>query len=438
MTPTLPATAPARLRIPRESWLLALMLTLLLVSVQPWVSAQEGSESPLVGVAKVAAIVVVIILALTLVRARAPLGYTPAAMLYLLFAVFVMVTAVFLDDTGSILIRALRLAAGVAAFVLMWPLYRNAPIRLVDALFFAQFLLGLSVIAGLAVAPGSAWRTTGGTGITGETGETGARLMGVFLPMLPPRVAEIGAILVGLAVFYWAFRRFSAWFLAAALILGVALIVFSRTRTPVAALAVALVLGTLAVARTRGARRLFAVLGAALLAGLAAFPLLLTWLQRGQSTEMLSQLTGRTYVWDFILSRQYSLDELVLGQGLGSKRVTLLRGEGDVNQMAIDNTWLDAFWQTGIIGLILIILVFVTAWVTCLRATRGPVRALAVFLMAYITVSSVSESGLTDFSTHSIYALVAICAAAATRGGLPTTITTPLGREARPLQGVRP
>ncbi|WP_026529624.1 O-antigen ligase family protein [Haematomicrobium sanguinis] len=438
MSHPLPSTIHSARRIPRESWLLTLMFTILLVSVQPWVSAQEGSENALVGVAKVGAIVVVLILALTLLRARAPLGYAPAAMAYLLFAVFVILTAVFLDDSGSILVRALRLAAGIAAFVLMWPLYRSAPIRLVDALFFAQFLLGLSVVAGLVLAPGSAWRATGGTGGTGGTGEPGGRLMGVLLPMLPPRVAEIGAILVGLAVFYWAFRRFSAWFLAVAFILGVALMVLSKTRTPVAALAVALILGTLAVARTKGARRVFAVLGAAGIAALAALPALLTWLQRGQDPEMLSQLTGRTYVWNFILTRQYSPEELLLGQGLGSKRVTLLRGEGDVNQMAIDNTWLDAFWQTGIIGLILIILVFVAAWVTCLRAPRGLVRALAVFLMAYITVSSVSESGLTDFSSHSIYALVAVSAAAATRVGLPSSITTPLGREARPLQGVRP
>jgi hypothetical protein len=106
---------------------------------------------------------------------------------------------------------------------------------------------------------------------------------------------------------------------------------------------------------------------------------------------------------------------VLLGHGLGNKGVLLRRGEGDVDVMAIDNAWLALFWETGWLGLGVVLLALVAAVAAVARAPTPYVRAATGFLIVYVVISSVTETGLSDLSSQTLHVLVAAGAAYADR-----------------------
>jgi O-antigen ligase len=221
--------------------------------------------------------------------------------------------------------------------------------------------------------------------------------------------------------------------------LGLVLVVLSRTRTAAAALLVGLLAAFLVTCASRQGRRALFVL---LLLVMVVAPLLgpiREWALRQQSATQLNTLTGRTRAWSYVLEQRTSLRTDLLGHGLGNKRVLLRRGEGDVDVMAIDNGWLSLFWETGLVGVVVVLLAVIAAGVSAWRAPTPYVRAAAIFLIGYVAVASLTETGLSDLSSQTLHLLVASAAAYAdrltTRGQrfvLPALATirapTPTGR----------
>jgi len=272
----------------------------------------------------------------------------------------------------------------------------------------AHLLLGLVVVAGLAAAPSAAWTGQGSFG-------GGGRLRGVFLPILPTRVGEIGAILVGLALIALAFHRMQHLPGSILASLGLSLIILSRTRTAAIALLVALFAAFCLTRKYRLGRR---ALRTILLLVLLAIPLLVpirSWVLRGQDSDQFSSFTGRTRAWSGVIEQQSSLSSIMLGNGLGNKAVLVRRGEGDIDVLAIDNGWLSLFWETGLVGLILVLIAVIATVVAVFRAPTPYVRASAGFLVTYVVIASFTESGLSDLSSHTLHILVAAGAAYADR-----------------------
>jgi O-antigen ligase len=403
--------AADRRRLPLEHGIAASVWVLVVMNVQPWVkqpSVPQGQAtvepSGAKGALLAATFMVAVVLAAPRFRARMPATY----LLYIAYLFLATATAFHLSDPRTPLLRVGRLGLAIAIPLLLWSWLAGRPQQFLRAHRLAHLLLGLVVVAGLAAAPGDAWDA-------GRSFGDGGRLQGVFLPLLPPRVGEIGAVLVGLTAIALVFRQARRLPASIVIGLGLVLVVLSRTRTAAAGLLVGLLVAFGITRRHRLGRRGLAALLLLLLLAIPLFIPLRSWAVREQDSELLSSFTGRTLAWSAVLEQQSSWRTVLLGHGLGNKGVLLRRGEGDFDVMGIDNGWLSLFWETGWLGVGVVLLALLTALVGVARAPTPAVRAAAGFLIVYVVVSSVTETGLSDLSSQTLHILVAAGAAYADR-----------------------
>lgn len=400
--PPVPGTTPATDR-DRPSWLWMVLWALLVLSVQPWSSraaAPQGTTGSNNSVLKGVLLGAIFLITLAATKPGFRTRISPATNLYIVYVLFASATVFLLADPAAPLVRLLRLLIGLILLLLLWrPLIRQ-PERLIKAHLIAHVLLALTVVASVAWRPGQAWRPLSSFG-------TGYRLQGVIIPMLPPRVGEVAAVMVGLALIALLSRRLSVLPAGAVIIMGTVLVALSRTRTAAAALAFGLVLALLLTRKTWVGR--LASISVPALIGFVfmSVPALNTWLLRGQGSEQISSLSGRTTSWQYVLDEEVSLQTAIIGHGLGNKRVLLTRGEGDVDVMAIDNSWLSLYWETGLFAVTIVGIAMIVAWVSVLRAPTPYVRASGALLLGYVTAASLNESGLSDLSSMTLHLLVA-------------------------------
>lgn len=397
-----PGTTPAAAR-DRPSWLWMVLWALLVLSVQPWssrVAAPQGTTGSNNSLLKGVLLGAIFLITLAATKPGFRTRVSPATNLYIVYALFASATVFLLADPAAPLLRLVRLLIGLVLLLLLWRPLIQRPERLVKAHLIAHVLLALTVVASVAYRPGQAWRPLSSFG-------TGYRLQGVLIPMLPPRVGEVAAIMVGLALVALLARRLSVLPAGALIVMGTMLIALSRTRTAAAALAFGLVLALLLTRKTWVGRLATICVPGLIGAVFLAVPALHTWLLRGQGTKQISSLSGRTTSWQYVLDEQVSLQTAIIGHGLGNKRVLLRRGEGDIDVMAIDNSWLGLYWETGLLAVTIVGLAMVVAWVSVLRAPTPYIRASGALLLGYVTAASLNESGLSDLSSMTLHLLVA-------------------------------
>src|SRR5262249_1616641 len=132
----------------------------------------------------------------------------------------------------------------------------------------------------------------------------GGRLTGVIWPVPPTQVAHYAAVPFGITVVLWLcglMRRRVA--LLSVSITG-AILILTHTRTALAGMVAGILVASLSlfVANAR-VRSVFASAGVVLsLAAITLSSFWTTWLTRGESSQQLSSLTGRTPVWAAVLS----------------------------------------------------------------------------------------------------------------------------------------
>ncbi|WP_407562345.1 O-antigen ligase domain-containing protein [Streptomyces sp. 184] len=246
-----------------------------------------------------------------------------------------------------------------------------------------------SVVAGLAVSPGTAMPEL-----------YGGRLVGALWPLTPPQIGQYSAVIIGLTGLLLLGRRTTG--ASAAVVVGPALVLLamSHTRTATVGLLVGLTLaiGSL-ILTSAAARRFFA--GAVLIAAVAAVGFasaLQAWFLRGQSRENFSSLTGRAKVWDALLAAPRTTSERLFGTGLGDK---------SYDGLPIDNSWLAVYHEQGLVGAAIVAaLLLVLGGVALLRPPSLP-RACAIFLISFCAVSSYTEAGLGDASPYLLHLAVA-------------------------------
>jgi hypothetical protein len=398
-------------RLPFQRLLAVGAWILVVLSVQPWVKppppgplgAVESGTDTGKGVLIAAVFMVAVVLAAPQFRTRVPASY----LFYALYLSVAAATAFHLLDPVPPLLRVVRLGLAVMIPLLLWRWLSANPNQFLRAHRIAHVLLALTVVAGLAAVPGAAWpaRSFG----------AGGRLYGALLPMLPPRVGEIGAIVAGLTAVALAFGTVGRLSGGALIALGLTLIVLSRTRTAAAAMLVGLVAAFFVTRQSPKGRQALCVL---LLAVLVALPLsapVRSWVVREQTVSELTSLTGRTTAWSYVLEQESSIRTVLLGHGLGNKGIVLRRGEGDIGVMAIDNGWLSLLWETGWLGVTLVLCAVAAALVTAWRAPTPYIRAAAMFLIVYVVLASITETGLSDLSSLTLHLLVASAVAYADR-----------------------
>jgi hypothetical protein len=379
------------------------MWCLLVLGVQPWsarVAAPQGTTESTNSMLKGVLLGAIFLIALAATKPGFRTRISPATNLYVIYVMFAAATAFLLAEPLGPLVRLLRMMVGLLMLLLLWRPLIQRPERLIRAHLVAHVLLGLTVVLSVVYRPSEAWRPLSSLG-------TGFRLQGVIVPMLPPRVGEVGAIMAGLALIAVLARRLPVLPAGAVIAIGTVLVALSRTRTAAAAVAFGLVLALFLTRRTWFGRLLTLFVPGLVGVFFLSIPSLHTWLLRGQSTKMISSLSGRTTSWQYVVDEQVSLQTAIIGHGLGNKRVLLTRGEGDIDVMAIDNSWLSLYWETGLLAVTIVGIAMVVAWVSVLRAPTPYVRACGAMLMGYVTAASLNESGLSDLSSMTLHLLVA-------------------------------
>ncbi|MFI7067715.1 hypothetical protein ACIBL3_42435 [Kribbella sp. NPDC050124] len=325
-----------------------------------------------------ASLVAALVLVLSVNR---PVRLRPSVYIFLLItlaseALLASIRAEFLFGA---LFRAGRLFTFALVLWLLTPWWTRRDLLLVRThLIVLWFILG-SVALGLMVAPGTAMFQD--------------RLNGIIWPIPPTQVGHYAAVATGLTAVLWFSGLLKRSVAAVSVLVSVPVLLLTHTRTAlIAMLAGVLIAGlSLFTARTR-ARRFLAIGVVVFTVGaLTVGSVVATWLARGQDSEEVTELTGRRAVWESILAAPRSTFETFFGFGLSNK---------SFNGLPIDSNWLGTYYDVGLVGvaitIMLVLFVLTAAWFR----PQGPQRALALFLVAYCVVASFTESGLSEASPY--------------------------------------
>jgi hypothetical protein len=279
----------------------------------------------------------------------------------------------------GIVYRTFRMAGFVAGLWLLTPWWGRRDLLLVRCYFVSLWVALGSVLLGLFISPHKA-RANG-------------RLTGAVWPIPPTQVAHYAAVAIGLVIVLWFCGYIRGRTTLILAMVGGAILLLTHTRTALLALIASLLIAglSLVVAKPR-VRRLFAAAGAVAAVGVLAFSAAITtWLARGQSSQGLDNLTGRTEVWGPLLAFPRDKFQEIFGFGLSN---------ASFNGFPIDSNWMSSYEQLGLFGVVICVIILIFLLTTAYFQPRGVRRALALFLIAYCLVASFTEDGFTDVSPY--------------------------------------
>lgn len=302
-----------------------------------------------------------------------------------LLVVGTVVTTLQPEHFGTIY-RTVRYAGYVATLWLLTPWWGRRDVLLLRCHLRTLVVLTGSVLLGLLVAPGTA--------------RPGGRLSGAIWPMPATQVAHYSAVAIGLVVVLWFCGHMPGRTTAIVSVLSLVVLLLSHTRTALAALIAGIVVAGLSlIAAKARVRKLFATAGVlAAIAVMTSSAVIATWLARGQDSQGLSNLTGRTEVWGPLLAAPRDKFQEIFGFGLSN---------ASFHGLAIDSNWLASYQQQGLFGMIVCAMILLFMLVAAYFQPRGARRAVALFLVTYCLVASFTEVGFTDASPYLLDLVVA-------------------------------
>jgi hypothetical protein len=400
-----PAVRPARreplaiqgalIRGPRPVWA-ALFLNLLAFSGLPTVLPIPGPVGQLITQGALAVALVLALLA-------NPRGIVRPSLVLVLLTCLALVALVVAPHNeflfGSVF-RASRLTAFTLVLWLLTPWWGRSDFALLRAHLSCLRVVLYTVVIGVILSPGAAF-------------SYGGRLSGALWPIPPTQVAHYAAVLLGCTVVLWFCGRMAGRTTLLTVVGGFAALAGTHTRTALLGLFIGLLVAaaSLFVGHAR-VRRTSALIGfVVVLAGTTLGPFLREWALRGQSTQEAGQLTGRTKVWTAVFQLQRPPLQELFGSGLSNK---------SFNGLPIDSNWVATYLDQGWFGISIEVISLLTIILLAVTHPRGPRRAVALFLVAYILVASVTETGLGDASPYMLeLVLAASLLAAPTKAASP-------------------
>jgi hypothetical protein len=282
--------------------------------------------------------------------------------------------------------RTARFTGFVATLWLLTPWWGRRDVLLLRCHLATLGVCLGSVVIGLLVAPGRA--------------RPGGRLSGVIWPMPPTQVAHYAAVVTGVAVVLWFCGHMRGRTTLMLSIGGLAILLLSHTRTALAALIAGILIAglSLIVAKAR-VRKLFVTVGLTVaVTVMTSSAVIATWLARGQNSQGLNNLTGRTEVWGPLLAAPRDKFQEIFGFGLSN---------ASFNGFPIDSNWLASYQQQGLFGVIVCAVILIFLLVVAYFQPRGARRALALFFVTYCLIASFTEVGFTDASPYLLDLVVA-------------------------------
>jgi hypothetical protein len=290
---------------------------------------------------------------------------------------------------GSV-IRAGRLCGFVAVLWLLTPWWGRRDLLLLRFHRRALAVVLGVVVLGLVLMPGRAMAQGGG-----------GRLGGVIWPIPPTQVAHYAAVLAGTTIVLWFAGLVSARAAAAVSSACVVILVLTHTRTALIGLLVGVLVGGLSLFLSRRrVRKALAV--AAIVGGLVAVsfaPFLSAWFTRGESSHELAAFTGRTNVWTELVAQPRTEVNTVFGFGMSND---------SFNGLPVDSSWYSTYLDQGLFGDAVDGAVLLLLLVIALFSPKGPRRAVALFLVVYCLIASVTETGLGEASPYLLDLAVAM------------------------------
>jgi len=362
---------------------------LLLLNVMPY--SKIGSILPIPNaIGKVlvqAALPLALLLALSVNRRldfRPSLFLCLAGLLALETVVTVMATA-YPKGTGF---RTFRMLDFVVILWLLSPYWGRGKQGMLLARFHmnALFFIVCTVLLGLLISPGKA-RITG-------------RLTGIIWPIPATQGAHYAAVVVGMVIILWFCGQMRGRPALLMIIVSFVVLILAEARTALLALVVGLIVAGLSLMPTTPrVRKAFAIaVGVAVLVYITAASAITKYLARGQSTQQLSGLTGRTSFWGPLLASPRDRFQMIFGFGLSN---------GQFRGLPIDSNWLDSYQDQGLFGDTVCALIIICLIIAACVQVRSANRALALFLAVYILVASFTEDGITNPSPYLLDAAIA-------------------------------
>ncbi|WP_410787993.1 O-antigen ligase family protein [Kribbella sp. C-35] len=382
--PPLLGTSPAIRSVPGPRTVkrrIYLCWGLLVLNVIPFYPGEQHLLLPIPGVVgkliTQGSLAVALILAMSINR-RGSIRRSTYILLVTVMAGVALMDSLRSDFIFGSLYRVCRLLAFLLTLLLLTPWWGRRDLLLVKVhLTVIGIILG-SVLVGYVVAPGVAMGSEG-------------RLGGSLWPIPATQVGRYAATAIGLTAILWmsgTIQRKAALITAT---IALPMLLLTHTRTALVSMAAGLLIAGLSLFRTRArVRRAFAI-GTVIVSigALSLSSVLTTWIARGQDTQQLSNLTGRTVVWEQVLAQSRGWFELLFGIGLTNK---------SFNGLAIDSNWISTYYELGLVGVALNIAMLLFLLVAASFRPHGVHRALALYLVGYAIVSSFTETGLGDAS----------------------------------------
>jgi len=275
--------------------------------------------------------------------------------------------------------RTVRLAEFVAVLWLLTPWWGRRDLLLVRTHLKVLLIVLGSVVAGLLVAPGQAL--------------AGGRLGGALWDIPATQVAHYAAVTIGIVVMFWLCGQARGPVALVVVCVSGAMLVLTHTRTALVGMIAAIVVGGLSLIVTKArARKLFAIGGLIVAIAVIALSRVITaWLERGQGTTEITNLTGRTKVWGPLLNLPRDPFQEIFGFGLSNS---------SFNGLPIDSNWLSSYQEQGLIGVSVCILILAFLFLAAYFHPPGLRRALALFLVTYCLTASFTEDGFTDATPY--------------------------------------
>jgi O-Antigen ligase len=275
--------------------------------------------------------------------------------------------------------RTFRLGEFAVALWLLTPWWGRRDLLLVRCHLVSLAVVLSTVVLGVLVAPNKAI----GTG----------RLIGVLWAIPATQVAHYSAVIFGVTAVLWFCGQLRGRVTLVIVSASGIILILTHTRTALVAMIAALLVAglSLIVAKAR-VRKMFAAVGAVVAIGIMTLSGFLTnWLARGEGTQQLTSLTGRTAVWGPLLAFPRDKFQEIFGFGLSND---------SFNGLPIDSNWLASYESQGLFGVILCAVMLLFLLALAYFQPRGVQRALALFLVTYCLIASFTEVGFTDASPY--------------------------------------
>jgi hypothetical protein len=224
----------------------------------------------------------------------------------------------------------------------------------------------------------------------------------------------LAAVLFTTSLVLWICKVISGQNASVSLVVAGAVLIATHTRTAMAGTLIALTVAVMSLFLGHVRARRVSVLGLVtlVLAATLFASGMTSWALRGQTLYQASQLTGRTEVWSQVFAERRTTIEQLFGSGLSNQ---------SFNGLPIDSTWVGVYVDQGVVGVVIMSAIVLVLLLMAATRERGPRRAIALSLVTYCMVASVTETGLGAATPYQLDLIVAaaLLAPSQVTGGTP-------------------